>query len=417
MKKGKQMSKINFLQTIYLKDKLFYFDKDCQKVFENNDNVSLGRYYSDNHADALLVFDLSIDDSNRQEAILSLKKLVISCEIPVYVSGELNNFEDVKKYIYTGAEKLVFFFNKEDKSNLIKESVLRFGKDKFLFAISDKDQCDQVELKNEVFGLELLFTSKDSELNHLISILDLKLNGVLHGISIETNKTIEFLDLKDKMENKNYEINIFKSPILWTEIKLNTDGLIPVIVQDYKSNEVLMLAYMNEKAFDITVKTGKMTFYSRSRQEIWTKGLTSGHFQYLKSLTLDCDNDTILAKVSQVGVACHTGEVSCFFQKLIEKNYKETDMFKVFENVYSLIKNRKTNPKEGSYTTYLFDKGIDKILKKVGEEATEIIIAAKNPDSEEIIYEVSDFLYHVMVLMVEKDVSWEEIIRELSNRQ
>ena len=146
------------------------------------------------------------------------------------------------------------------------------------------------------------------------------------------------------------------------------------------------------------------------------KGETSGNIQYVKELTADCDFDTILAKVSQVGVACHTGNPSCFFNEIVKKEYIEKNPLKVFETVYNIIEDRKNNPKEGSYTNYLFDKGIDKILKKVGEECTEIVIAAKNPDPEEIKYEISDFLYHVMVLMVEKGVTWEEITQELAQR-
>ena len=207
-----------------------------------------------------------------------------------------------------------------------------------------------------------------------------------------------------------------KSSIAWSDFKLNSDGMVPVIAQDYQTNEVLMLAYMNEEAFNTTLETGKMTYWSRSRNELWTKGLTSGHLQFVKSLTLDCDNDTILAKVEQIGAACHTGSRSCFFQTLAEKETKETNPLKVFEDVFAVIQDRKNHPKEGSYTNYLFDKGIDKILKKVGEEATEIVIAAKNPDPEEIKYEISDFLYHVMVLMAERGVTWEDITEELANR-
>ena len=136
----------------------------------------------------------------------------------------------------------------------------------------------------------------------------------------------------------------------------------------------------------------------------------------MKSLTLDCDKDTILAKVSQVGAACHTGNPTCFFTELIKKEYLSKNPLKVFEEVYQVIADRKEHPKEGSYTNYLFDKGIDKILKKVGEEATEIVIASKNPEPEEIKYEISDFLYHMMVLMVEKGITWEEVVEELSQR-
>ena len=202
----------------------------------------------------------------------------------------------------------------------------------------------------------------------------------------------------------------------WSDFKLNSDGMVPVVVQDYRTDEVLMVAYMNEEAFNTTISSGKMTYYSRSRKALWMKGETSGHIQYVKSLTADCDFDTILAKVSQIGVACHTGAPSCFFNEIVKKEYAEKNPLQVFEDVYSIIADRKIHPKEGSYTNYLFDKGIDKILKKVGEEATEIVIAAKNPEPEEIIYEISDFLYHAMVLMVEKGVTWEDVTQELAQR-
>ena len=202
----------------------------------------------------------------------------------------------------------------------------------------------------------------------------------------------------------------------FSEFKTDEKGLIPVIVQHYKTQEVLMMAYMNEESFDQTIKTGRMTYFSRSRQCLWVKGETSGHFQYVRSLTIDCDKDTLLAKVDQVGAACHTGNPTCFFQPLVGSDYDETNPLQVFESVYQTIVDRREHPKEGSYTNYLFEKGIDKILKKVGEEATEIIIAAKNPNPEEIKYEMADFLYHAMVLMVERGINWEDIVRELADR-
>lgn len=159
-----------------------------------------------------------------------------------------------------------------------------------------------------------------------------------------------------------------------------------------------------------------MTYYSRSRKCSGLKGETSGHFQYVKSLTIDCDKDTLLAKVEQIGAACHTGNKTCFYQPLVGTDYDEKNPLQVFESVYAVIEDRKANPKEGSYTNYLFDKGIDKILKKVGEEAAEIIIAAKNPNPEEVKYEMADFLYHAMVLMVEKGLTWDDIVGELADR-
>lgn len=227
---------------------------------------------------------------------------------------------------------------------------------------------------------------------------------------------MDFVAFKNKCVQEEIKMTSFETMMEFSEFKTNADGLLPVVVQHYKTQEVLMVAYMNEEAFYMTVKTGKMTYFSRSRQSLWVKGETSGHFQYVKSLTIDCDKDTLLAKVDQVGVACHTGNPTCFFQPIVGTDYDETNPLQVFESVYATIQNRREHPKEGSYTNYLFDKGIDKILKKVGEEATEIIIAAKNPNPEEIKYEMADFLYHAMVLMVERGISWDDIVRELADR-
>ena len=239
--------------------------------------------------------------------------------------------------------------------------------------------------------------------------------GVFGNVVNENAKEIN--SIKTLCTEKGIDVKALSANIPWEKLRKNSDGLIPVIAQDYKTGQVLMLAYMNEEAYLTTIKTGKMNYYSRSRKSQWEKGEESGHFQYVKSLYADCDFDTLLAKVSQIGVACHTGSPTCFFNEIASKEYTEKNPLKVFEHVYGVIADRKVNPKEGSYTNYLFDKGIDKILKKVGEEASEIIIASKNPDPGEIKYEISDFLYHCMVLMVERGISWEEICNELAARE
>ncbi len=205
------------------------------------------------------------------------------------------------------------------------------------------------------------------------------------------------------------------------DFKLNEQGLIPVVAQDYLSGEVLMVAYMNEEAYNKTKESKKVHYYSRSRDELWLKGDTSGHFQHLKSMLIDCDNDTLVVKIEQEGAACHTGEFSCFYREILTVDDVTTLAEKidsrVLEEVYQVVMDRKKNPKEGSYTNYLFDKGIDKILKKVGEETAEVIIGAKNEGPDEIIYEISDLLYHLTVLLVEKETSWEAIFKELSKRR
>ncbi len=202
------------------------------------------------------------------------------------------------------------------------------------------------------------------------------------------------------------------------KIKFDSNGLIPVIVQDVETKEVLMLAYMNKKSLLKTMETGKTWFYSRSRKKLWNKGETSGNFQEIVDMYYDCDGDSILIKVKQKGVACHTGEYSCFYNKILESSAlsNEDNIDKFVNYLYKLIEDRKNNPQEDSYTSYLFEKGLDKILKKIGEETSEVIIGAKNKSKEEVIYEVSDLVYHILVLMVEMGVTVEDIKRELYKR-
>ena len=204
---------------------------------------------------------------------------------------------------------------------------------------------------------------------------------------------------------------------LLDRIKFDDKGLVCAVVQEAASREVLMVAYMNRESLKLTMETGYATYFSRSRQELWVKGKTSGNLQKVKSIKYDCDGDCLLLQVDQTGVACHTGQYSCFFQTLFDNGMANKETALVLYELYGVIQDRKTNPKEGSYTNYLFDKGIDKILKKVGEEASEIIIAGKNQDIEELTYEISDFLYHLFVAMVQQSVPLEDIFAELRSRR
>ncbi|HIU60369.1 MAG TPA: bifunctional phosphoribosyl-AMP cyclohydrolase/phosphoribosyl-ATP diphosphatase HisIE [Candidatus Stercoripulliclostridium merdigallinarum] len=198
-----------------------------------------------------------------------------------------------------------------------------------------------------------------------------------------------------------------------SNVKFDEKGLVPCVVQDYYTKQVLMLAYMNRESLIKTMETGLATFYSRSRQELWTKGATSGNLQHVVELRLDCDGDAIVAEVKKDGPACHTGNESCFYRDLFVGN--DMKPFSI-EGLYELIKGRKTNPKDGSYTTYLFNRGIDKILKKVGEECTEVIIEGKAGNRQAAIYELADLYYHALVMMVEMDILPKDVFEELANR-
>lgn len=211
------------------------------------------------------------------------------------------------------------------------------------------------------------------------------------------------------------------------QLKFDTDGLIPAIIQDVQTNEVLMMAYMNQEAVGKTLATGTTWFYSRSRRKLWQKGETSGHYQYVKETYYDCDADTLLFKVEQVGEACHEGYRSCFHYDLQDgqtAGAQTTDPVNIYgegpailNTLFEVIADRKQNPQEGSYTTYLFTKGQDKILKKVGEEAAETIIASKNQNKEETVYEMADLWYHCLVLLANHGYEPKDIFKELAKRR
>ena len=194
----------------------------------------------------------------------------------------------------------------------------------------------------------------------------------------------------------------------------NKMKLIPAIIQDYNSKKILMLAYVNEESYKYMLEKKETCFFSRSRNELWHKGETSGNIQKIKSMYLDCDRDTLLINVEQIGVACHTGQYSCFFNKVIDD--LEEDNYNILQDLYKLIQDRKINPKDKSYTNYLLDEGIDKICKKVGEEATETVIAAKNDNKEDLIGEICDLIYHVEVLMYDRGIEPNDIKRKLLER-
>lgn len=399
------------------------------------DAVKLARYYSDHGADELLVFDLSDSDEDHDNSIDLMRKINRNISIPMVAGGNIKRLEDVKKILYAGAKRAMLNFSKPGSVAEVEEAAKRFGKEKIAVSLNDFDALFKHQQIIEDFTSEIIFMHR-LDLNSVMNVTDipcviltdteekpelfkiLKCPGVkgLSGKYI-SQSNMDFVTFKEECKQEGIKMTSFESIMDFSQFKLNEQGLLPVIVQHYKTKDVLMLAYMNEEAFDKTIKTGKMTYYSRSRNALWVKGETSGHFQYVKSLTIDCDKDTLLAKVDQIGAACHTGNPTCFFQPLAGTADEKANPQRIFEHVYHTIVDRKQNPKEGSYTNYLFEKGIDKILKKVGEEATETVIAAKNPNLEELKYEVADLLYHLMVLMVERGLSWEDIIQELSDRE
>ena len=452
-----------FLPCIFIKNGSAVTSEEDDTIIEA-DAYSLAMKYCRDQADGIIIYDLSegLGDEAHEDTLKIIRAICGDSEIPVLASGNIHKLEDVKKLIYAGCSKVILDYDHEVNILLTSAASGRFGKDKIYVSVSypqtvqkniedldrslltgtdtnyhsgtdaDKGKVRDLAMKyasgvilKNIHALDLIesemdlpivICAKDLAFNKIIDYLKKESVSGVSGNVISLNSS-EIPSIKEICSENGIPIRRMESKLKWSDFKKGPDDLVPVIVQDYKNDEVLMLAYMNEEAFLNTLSTGLMTYYSRSRNEQWVKGETSGHFQYVKSLTADCDKDTILAKVSQVGAACHTGSRSCFFNDITEKDQTDnSNPLLVFEKVYDVIKDRKLHPKEGSYTNYLFDKGLDKILKKLGEETSEAIIAAKNPDNQEVVYELSDLLYHMMVLMALKDISWEDVTAELARR-
>ena len=426
---------IQLKPALYLKDGKAVSDLTGASPAAEQDAVSLAGAFQAQGADGLLIFDLSGTDSEHDRNIGIIRRICEETSLPVTGALHVKRLEDIKKLLYAGCRQACVDLHQDGWKELLEEASARFGSEKTAVLANGADSLkthksilEQYTQTAVVFGAPAALNDMDGlDVTLVYPWKDagdlaegLALSGVKGaGGGILQDPAFSMHDLRLELISRGLDMQRMLPSFEWKDLKTGPDGLIPVVVQDARNLEVLMAAYMNEEAYYTTLATGRMTYFSRSRKELWVKGLTSGHFQYVQSLAVDCDRDTILARVEQIGAACHTGNRSCFYTPLAAREQKiseDRNPLEIFRHVYDVIMDRKVHPKEGSYTNYLFDKGIDKILKKVGEECTEIVIAAKNPDKEEIKYEISDFLYHLMVLMAEKDVTWEDITRELARR-
>lgn len=437
-----------FIAIIYLKNGFVYADRAASTVLDE-DALSYIMRLNNCGADGILLYDTSEDDASHEQALHMIADLCKESDLPIAATGNIKRLEDVKKMLYAGCKKCVLDLSDETHAALLKEAAARFGADRIATFITGKDMfleclplidknvsllvCDGEKVSMKGIPLPVILISDSKSADRIGDLLSLDgVNGVAAPFDAELIETLPFL--KQSYEELGMEVSSLKPQIAWQELKLNSDALIPVVVQDDKTDAVLMVAYMNEEAYEETFKTGRMHYYSRSRGKLWLKGEESGHFQFVCSVTADCDKDTLLARVRQIGVACHTGEYSCFFHEVADHHKAKSVLSahimdpssgsagvlgrydNVLDEVYATILDRKTHPKEGSYTNYLFDKGLDKILKKLGEETTEVVIASKNAEEKEVVYEIADVLYHTMVLMAEKGINWDTVLDELARR-
>lgn len=327
----------NIVATIYLKN------GQAVKGMDNFepmgwDVISLARLYNDSGIDKIIIFDLSDDDEEHEKNIHTIKNINRNVEIKVCAGGNISRFEDVKKFIYAGCLQVIVNGAKSNSMDIAREASDRFGKERILVSVANVDFVfkHQEEMQEHFHELLVLNTSVLTAIENITDvpyvvyfeecdyekIIETLKRENVRGIagSFINDPETDIMEMKAQLSAGGIKMDNFEPALKWADLKKNSDGMVPVIVQDYRTDEVLMLAYMNEEAFETTINIGKMTYYSRSRQELWIKGMTSGHIQYVKSLTADCDYDTILAKVSQIGAACHTGNVSCFFNEIVKRS-------------------------------------------------------------------------------------------------
>ena len=369
------MTKLKGLMAhIFLKNEQAVSGFDNLKLFGDGNAFRLAKFYEHRGADALIIFDLSVSEKCHFDNLHQIREMCRRVNIPILVGGNVHSLDDIGRLLEMGCHQVVLSMSEDIHRILLPAAAEKFGKDKIVITIQDFSNISEAENKWKEYTSLALLMGDSLHLYDVVRKLSIpsipivdkmdfqRICTLLHldkvvGISgnMISNKNINLFDMKEQLESCGIHTNSNSSAIPWSEFKLNSDGMIPVIVQDYKTDEVLMLAYMNEEAFAQTIKTGIMTYWSRSRQELWVKGDTSGHYQYVKRLSIDCDNDTLLAKVSQVGAACHTGNHSCFYRDLMKKNYREENTISILDTVYQSIAEQNSDQYREEYKKHMAD--------------------------------------------------------------
>ena len=410
---------------------------DDETVISNN-IIAHAVSYAEKGADELIVLDLSDTPETHAKTLDCLRKLTLEVTIPIIVGGDINNMEDIDKILATGVRRAILNMSKESSRYLLKDAAEKYGRENIGASFNDFNSLFKTQKAVREYATELVFlhhldfpsvmnvtdipsvlVSLYSDMDMLTSYLEYPTVKGLSGKFV-SRPGIDINDLKREFSKRGITFSSFESKVSFSQFKLlekDSEGLVPVIVQHYKTKEVLMMAYMNEEAFMKTLRTGKMTYWSRSRNAIWVKGETSGHFQYVKSLNLDCDNDTILAKVEQIGAACHTGNPSCFFNTIAGTEDNSHSSQQTMDMVFKyIIAERNKSAELPPVNSKLMYKGLDPILKQLGAKYTELLVTAKNSNPTEFRTVLADTLFNTMLLMAEKNVTWEEIYLEFTNK-
>lgn len=420
-----------------------------KNLFGDGDPEELAYDYSVKGADRLLVFDFSGTMGEHDRAMAAMRNICRASQVPVIGAGNIRSMEDIEQLIYNGCDCVALNCQDEQEIGLLSEAMQAYGRRRIMGCVSDfseyspyaeeiahcasgllvlDDEIRPFAGKTELpillhsnsigaDGIEAIFrgglvTGISGEYVSTLGFPEDYINGfsrnsagdITFGIKRPDGLTTELDDLKMELMRRGIRMDVLESAVPWSEFKKDDRGLVTCVVQDYRNDEVLMVAWMNEESYRKTLETGKMTYWSRSRQELWTKGLTSGHISYVRSLDIDCDKDTILAKVSQIGAACHTGHRSCFFTPLARKTDIEGNPYRVFEKTMSAIAQNGQKP------------STDTLIRELGAEHTDMVLASKNKDASVLKREIADYMISLMKIMDKRDITWEDITDEISRR-
>ena len=426
------MDRKNLFATLYLKNGEAVTNQDDLQIIGSAEEIV--KLYNDSGIDKIILFDLSLDREEHLENLHKIKELLRVIEVPVYGAGNIHQIEDIRNLLFAGCQKVILDSAQSDFNTILEESFKRFGKEKLAAGLKKVDalfkQRENLETKfDELFIFnETIIDAVDNlttmpftpiisgaERDDYVKYLSLpNINGI--GGPLTNSTQTDVMHLKNQLSESGIKVRRLDTSISWKDFHLDADGLMPVITQDYISSEVINFGYMNEYAFEHTIKHGKMTYYNKENGDIYMRGHENDHYQYIKSFTLDCHRKTLLAKISQIGNSCHSGKYSCFFEEIMRKDYLEKNTFKIFENLYQEMQQQRLEPVGNSYISHLVSKDTDEVLRKCGEMCLDLLIASKNEDSEAMRSDITDFMYHLMVLMTEHDIKWQDITNEFIQR-
>lgn len=421
------------MATMYLKNGVAIKGKDDDTPLGRAEE--LARIYNDSGIDKLMLWDLSETKEEHDNTLKVIKEINRVLEISAYAYGWTSTIRDIREYLFAGCRRAILSSSDPAFATILEECKKRFRSDRLSLALDDVDilfkRREEIEesfhdiyvFKEEILDSVVNMTEipfyamvESEEIDAYAEVLKIPTSlGV--GGPLLNNIHTDIMTLKHRLYEMGLLVIINDSIMEWSAFKLDSEGLIAVVAQDYSSKEVLNYGYMNEEAFQMTMSKGKMHYFNKETGTVVMHGQSSEQFQYVKSLSVDCHKQAILAKVSQIGVACHTGNYSCFYTEIMKKEYMEKNTFKVLENIYNIIMNRKNHPREGSFTNFILDKGLNEIARKMQAETTELILSAKDNDIEALRTELSDLIYFMMILMSEYEITWDDITNELAQRK